>query len=452
MSARRIERVLLATGGGEVMPVLRALERSGREGVPVMRDSDGARAWIDELEYTVYVPAGAEGRWPDWFKLASAAMDAGCDALLPGLDALAGNGRLAERCGSMNLAYLGPSPAQLDLAADIAAFLERGQRLSIRTLPVLALPADRAEARAEARSFLERWGFPARLRRVYADGALDTVALTDLAQADAAISASGDGERLVLLHLPPHARTVEIPILGDGQGLTVTVGDREVTVWRGLDGVLVEAPAADLPEGLRAQLAEDALRLVADLGWRGAGAVLFSVTADGRPFLRELRAGLSPWYAATEAAYGVDLVDALTRVAEGDALGWDPGQIVPVGAAMLLRLYVERAAEDAPPALQGPPEDGDEDGDDPLTGIAVTWVSLPDDVTLDLALTEGDRVQVGDLLGPILIEAPTRQSCIVRAKTALDHVDIGGIVHTGAVLSEVLSEPRYWRGPDGGEP
>ena len=200
-------------------------------------------------------------------------------------------------------------------------------------------------------------------------------------------------------------------------------------------------------------MAEGAVAVLSAVRWRGLASVTFAITADGRGFMRELKPGMMPWYAATEAAYGLDQLDALIRLAEGQALEWRQEDVVPSGAAMLLRLFVEGAAplsEHVEIAPSSPRPDEPED-DEPRPGIAIASVSLPDDVTVDLPLFVGDHVLPGEELGTLLVTAPTRQSCIVRAKAALDHVDIGGVVHTGAFLAEVLSDAGYWRGPAGGE-
>lgn len=457
MSERRVERVLIGARGGAGMAMLRAIEAGGREGVLLMCDQDAHQAWIDEVAYVVHVPAAADGQWPDWFKVASVCLDAGCDAVLPATPALAAHVGLAERLSAMNAGELGPGREGLALAADWVGFLDRARAASIRVVPAIDLGDDLERALAEGEGWLQRWGAPAWLRVRRPDGGVETRRLRALEGARAELEAAFALGKLSLLHHPPNARVIEVPVIGDGNGQVVALGDREVTVWREGQGVLVEAPAADLPEALRGSMAEDAVKVLSAMRWRGIGALTFALTADGRAFLRELKPGLQPWYSATEAAYGVDLLDAIIRLAEGQALGWSAEDVVPTGAAMVLRLFVEAAAplpEHVSVAPTGPRPDEDEyDEEDEADrpGVAVASVSLPEDVTVDLPLFVGDRVLPGEELGLILVTAPTRQSCIVRAKAALDHVDIGGVVHTGAILAEVLSTADYWRGPAGGD-
>ena len=174
MSGRNVERVLVASRGGEGLALHRAIEASGREAVLVMADADASRAWVDEVLYAVHVPATADGRWPDWFKLASAALDAGCDAVFPGTGALAWNPALPERLGNMNVACLSPSSDQVELAADWTRFLDIGRSMAIRTLPALDLSDEVETALAEAEPWLARWGLPARLRVRVPGGWVDT--------------------------------------------------------------------------------------------------------------------------------------------------------------------------------------------------------------------------------------------------------------------------------------
>ena len=455
MSERRVERVLIAERGGAGMALLRAVEAGGREGVLLMSDQDAHQAWIDEVAYVVHVPNAQDGSWPDWFKVASVTLDAGCDAVLPSLPSLAGHVGLAERLSAMNCGELGPGREGLSLAADWVGFLDLARSKGVRVVPAIDLGDDLERAVSEAEAWLQRWGAPAWLRIRLPDGGVETLRIRAADSARAELEAVFSRGRLSLLHQPPNARIIEVPVIGDGEGTVVALGDREVTIWRDGQGVLVEAPAADLSEALRTTMAEGAVAVLSAVRWRGLASVTFAITADGRGFMRELKPGMMPWYAATEAAYGLDQLDALIRLAEGQALEWRQEDVVPSGAAMLLRLFVEGAAPlsehvEIAPSSPRPDEDEPED-DEPRPGIGIASVSLPDDVTVDLPLFVGDHVLPGEELGTLLVTAPTRQSCIVRAKAALDHVDIGGVVHTGAFLAEVLSDAGYWRGPAGGE-
>ncbi len=454
MSERRIDRVLIAARGAEGMALLRSVEASGREGVLLMREEDGRQAWIDDVEFVVHVPADEAGRWPDWDAVASAALDAGCDALLPAHGELAAHVGLAERLSSLNVIELGPGKHLLALAADVVRLLETARALGIRVVPATDLPVDPDRAVSEAESWLERWGPPAWLRVRLEDGTVQTRRFTTLEAALAGVREAAGQGRLALLHTPPNARVIEVPILGNGAGEAMALGDREITLARAGEPVLVEAPAADLPFALRASLQEDALRLAKGLRWAAAGVVVFAVTADGRAFLRELRPGIPPWGDVTTRVFKSDLLDLLLLLAEGQPLVLSQEEVVPDGAALGVRLFVEAEAplpEHLAPQ-EGPRPEEEEGLEADTVGFPLGWVNLPEDVAVNIPLVAGDHVQVGESLGMLTITAPTRQSCIVRAKSALDHVDVGGIQHTGTLLAEVLSDSAYWRGPSGLDP
>lgn len=453
MNERRIERVLIAARGGEGMALLRAVEASGREGVLLMREEDGRQAWIDEVAFVVHVPAAEDGHWPDWGAVASAALDAGCDALLAAGE-LAGHAGLSERLVSINVYELGPGHALLQQVADGVRLLDLARSLGIRVVPALDLPEDRERALSEAEGWLHRWGPPVWLRVRSPDGGISARRFGTMEAALEGVGASLTLGRLSLLHTPPNARVIEVPVMGDGAGGVLALGDREVTLARAGEPVLVETPAADLSAPLRAELQEQALKLCRALRWRAAGAVVFAVTADGRAFLRELRPGVSPWQEGTRAVYGLDLVELMLALAEGQQITFAQEEIVPGGAALTLRLFVEAAAplpEHLAPQ-EGPRPEEEEGLAEDTDGLPLGWVKLPEDVALDIPLVAGDHVRLGEDLGVVTVTAPTRQSCLVRGKSALDHIDIGGVQHTGTLLTEVLSDSAYWRGPAGLDP
>lgn len=453
MIGRPIERVLIAARGGEGMRLLKAVEASGREGVLLMREEDAHQAWIDEVAYAVHVPEDERGRWPDWDRVASAALDAGCDALLAGPGPLAAHAGLADRLVALNVLELGPGATTLALAADAVRLLDLARSVGLRTVPAVDLPRPPAQALGEARGWIDRWGPPLWVRVRDEQGWVETRRYGSSEAAMAGLSALAGTGQLTLLHHPPHARVVEVPLLGDGAGEVLALGDREITLARGGEGALVEAPTVDLPPALREALRQDAIRLGQAVRLRGTAALTFAVTADGRAFLRELRPGLQPWHAVTELVYGLDLVSSLIALAEGGALPCAQEDVVPDGAGIWARLVVEAAAPlpEHVAAEVGPRPEEEEDLPLDDDSLPIAWVQLPEDVQIDVAVVAGDRVRLGEELGALTVGAPTRQAAIVRAKSTLDHVDIGGVAHTGALLAEVLSDAAYWRGPTGAD-
>lgn len=459
MSGRRIDRVLVAARGAEGLRLARAIGASGREAVLMMSEDDAARAWVDEADdVVVYVPKGGSGRWPDPMKAASAALDAGCDAVHPGLAGpLCSDPRFAERLANMNAGYLGAPGEVLGRLADPTALGEVAREAGLAMVPratfsgLAALPA--------ALNWLERQGLPAVMTALGADGLGAPVWLREPGEVPGALRAALGLGGVLLEHIPARARLVAVPVIGDGRGAALSLGDVDVSHADDAGPGLAVCPAPELPGGLRSWLAEESVKLVSRLRWLGVGALRFAVTPDGAALLERVVPGLPTWYGAVEAVYGVDLVDVQLRLTEEEPLGWSRADLAPEGTALALRIVVHGADEEAVALDARPAADPEDDDDDePLTeegpegGLGVLAVRLPAEagaagLTVETAVSDGDVVVPGDVVGLITVHAPTRQAAIVRAVAALDGLRLAGLRHSGQALAALLGDVAFWRGP-----
>lgn len=380
--SRTIDRVLIAERGVTALAIAKRIEAGGRETVLLMAEQDGGRAWIEEVPYVVYVPNRAtDGRWPDDARVVHAAQDAGCDAVHPAGGWLSQDADFAERFSRLNTALLSPGPEVLG--------------------------------------------------RIFAPGALAGVA-------GASVMAPVAAEQI------RRARWIEVPVLGDGVESAMALGDRELHQADNPWNCLVEAPAPDLSPSLRENLHEQAEIVASKLSVPGPATARFAVLPGGGVRLVEFVPGIQPWFAVTDQVYGLDIVDAQLRMAEGEGLGWSRDSIAPQGAALWMMISALGPDPDAPVEE---PEGEDESPTDPPSGVVVVEVHLPEHGEVVSAVTSGDRVSPGDSLASVLVSAPTRQAALVLAKAAMDQVVVGGLLTTAEGITRQLVDPEFWRAP-----
>ena len=412
-----IRRVLIAARGAAAVRLCRSVREAGLESVVLLDRHDGRSRWSEQADYATHLAAGPQG-WPDPGLVVSAALDAGCDAVLPGWDDLARSPRLALACEQAGLRWLGSPRELLELCADRQRVRTQAEALDLAAVPGTDALADPALALAWAVSV----GFPVAVKAAGGE-ARPLVRVDDeeeLRVVVAGMAAEGPVrvERYVL-----GAREIEVPIAGDGEEVVVALGTREVTGR--IAGVrrVSSAPAVLDPE-LAAQAEDTALELAAAIMWRGVGAVQLLLTPDDRIYLLDIRPGLSPHDLVTERVYGVDLVDAALRTGLGQPLLWEPETVQPDGFALALRLQVT-GDEDAAPlvarALRTPPEAA-------------------------LVLVEGELARPGDELGSLLVWGTARHPVLVRARIALDSLDPGGLPCALPALRRLLGDEGWWRG------
>lgn len=409
-----IDRILVVSTGGDARRVARWAAEHDVETVALVRpDSPEA---VGPFTYTVAVEADSSGVWPPPRRVLAALHDAGCDAIHPGWGPVSRSPSMVELLSYSGVAWAGASREALGLALDrpIARLRARGAGLAVVPGGGPFIDVETAVA------WVQRVGTPVRIRPVDVEVGYPRPVFH---RTDALVEALGawlaEGPLTLERHLA-RAREIEVPVLVDGSGACVTVGDREVSLRDGRDHVLVEAPAPGLTESLRDELKRAATVFAQELGWLGLGTVRFLIAPDGRPYLLQMRPGLQPWHGVTELAYGVDLVDAQLRLACREALGWGEARVEAAGHALGVAV---RAA--------GP-------------GVVT---AAGKKVHANLGFDIGDAVQEGVLVGWVSLAGPTRQAAIVQARALLDRgAAVSGALNRRA-LDAFIGAADFWRGP-----
>lgn len=415
-SEDQVRRVLVPARGAAAVRLARSVREAGVEVVVLLAEHDEAAGWADLADHAVALRGSPPG-WPPLDQVIDAAVDAGCDGVLPAWDRLARDPALAARCARAGLRWLGTPRELLAFVGDRVRVREQAEGQDIDVVPGTRALTDPDLALAWAVSV----GFPVALKP--AVGRFRPLVRVDNAE-ELLVAAEGmleDGPVLVERYVLG-AREIEVPVVGDGDEAVVAVGTRDITGR--VDGVrrLTTVPAGGLPGDQELRIMQAALSLAASIGWRGVGAVQFLVTPDGRPYLLDLRPGLRPADLATERIYGVDLVDAAMRVGMGQRLLWGAEEVEADGVAIAVRL---RASPDG------------------ASNMRLGAVVAPPEARL--VVRAGDRVRAGDELGTLLVQAPARQAALVRAKIALDELHLPGVPCDLPALRRILGDRRTWQ-------
>lgn len=113
---------------------------------------------------------------------------------------------------------------------------------------------------------------------------------------------------------------IEVQIIGDGTGNVVHLWERDCSVQRRHQKVIEMAPAFTLPDDLRRQLHEYALKLTSAANYKNAGTVEFLIDAEMRPYFIEVNPRIQVEHTVTEEVTGIDLVQAQMKIAAGASL------------------------------------------------------------------------------------------------------------------------------------
>ena len=142
------------------------------------------------------------------------------------------------------------------------------------------------------------------------------------------------------------------------------------------------------------------MKLGEAVNYRSAGTVEFIYdtsardTDNGKFYFLEVNTRLQVEHPVTEMVTGIDLVEAMVRVASGEPLDWSALRRAPRGAAMEVRIYAEDPAKSFQPS--------------PGT---LTEVYFPEDVRVDGWVETGTEVSpyYDPLLAKLIVHGETRE-------------------------------------------
>jgi acetyl-CoA carboxylase, biotin carboxylase subunit len=433
-----LARVLVANRGEIAVRVIKACRALGIETVLAAsaadRDTLGARL----ADRVVCIgPPPSTRSYLDAGLILHAAQATGCDAVHPGYGFLSEKVELAKACEENNVIFVGPSA---DTIGKIGDKLIARRMAAAAGVPVVPGSEVVASAR-QAQLFAADMGYPVMLkaaaggggRGVFVARSADEIERSfDTASAEAR-GAFGDGSLYIERYIG-NARHIEVQILGDSHGNAVHLGERDCSLQRRFQKVVEEGPAIILPAELRRRLHEAALRLVRHVAYVNAGTVEFLYDADRRAFhFIEMNARIQVEHPVSEMITGIDIVREQLRIAAGEALSFDQGQVRFTGHAIECRINAECPAQDFRPA----------------PGRISRWRPPAGEwVRLDTHCTDGYLVPpfYDSMIGKLIVHASDRDAAIVRMREALHGFQIGGIETNIDFHKFVIDHPDYRSG------
>jgi acetyl-CoA carboxylase, biotin carboxylase subunit len=433
-----MRKLLVANRGEIAIRVFRAARELGIPTVAVCSEPDvealHARAADEQV---VIGPAAAARSYLDIDAVLKAAVEVGADAVHPGYGFLSERADFAERLDQAGIAFVGPSAEAIRLMGDKALARSTAAHAGVPTVPGSDGPVAGVP---EALDVAAEIGYPVAVKAAAGGGGrgirvvgtpeeLRTAVPTAQAEATAAF---GHGE-VYLERFVEHAHHVEVQVFGDGSRF-LHLGERECSLQRRRQKVLEEAPSPSISEQVREAMTAAAVRLAAEVSYRGAGTVEFLYDPDHHDFFFiEMNTRIQVEHPITEMVTGRDLVREQLTVAAGNPLSFTQEDVEVRGHSIELRLNAEN------PAMQFMPSPGP---------LEVMRMPAGPFVRIDSGYEQGTAVSpyYDSLLAKVVVWDEDRPRALARARRALDEVHIVGVQTTAPFLREVLDLPEVVEG------
>ena len=423
------DKILCANRGEIAVRVIRACREMGIKTVAVYSEADKNSLHAALADECVCVGGpSASSSYLNQENIISAALAPGARAIHPGYGFLAENASFARLCEASGIVFIGPDGDTIEKMGNKNNARELMIKAGVPVIPGSGALSDAAEAKA----FAESIGYPV-LIKASAGGGGKGIRLvgSESELEDAFVNASeearrafSDGEVYMEKYLSP-VRHIEVQVLADEYGNTVTLGERDCSLQLNRQKVIEETPCPVLSEDTRQRMFDAARAAVSAAGYTNAGTVEFLLDGDGNFYFIEMNTRLQVEHAVSEEVSGIDIVKWQIRIASKLPLSFTQDDVVLRGHSIECRVNAKSQGQ-------------------------IDFLHLPSTtrVHFDSALVQGERISplYDSMLGKLVVYAPTRDEAIRKTEASLAEVAIQGVETNIDDLHTIIFEDAFQSG------
>lgn len=434
------KKILIANRGEIACRIMRTLKRMGIRSVAVYSEADEESLHVKMAdEAHLLGPPPSQESYLNIQAILKVARESQAQAIHPGYGFLSENVGFAEVIHKEGLVFIGPSPKAIATMGDKLEAKKAALRAGVSCIPgTEEALKDFEKAEVSAQSI----GYPLMIKAAAGGGGKGMRIVKNPATFEEALRGAinesrtsfGDG-RVFLEKYIENPRHIEIQILADHHGHMIHLGERECSLQRRYQKVIEESPSPVMTPELREQMGEQALRLAKAVDYTSAGTVEFVMDPEGHFYFLEMNTRLQVEHPVTEMLTGVDLVEEMVRIAQGEKLRLQQSDVKLEGHAMEGRLYAEDPSRGFLPSI----------------GRLQTYLPPIEEEGI-LRLESG--VQEGDIITPyydplfakLVVHQQDRKQACEALLRALNQFYIRGVSTNLNFLASLANAPFFQKG------
>jgi len=433
-------KILIANRGEIACRVIKTCRKMGIKTVAVYSDADKDALHVQMADEAVHLgPPPSAQSYLLIDKIVQACLDTGAQAVHPGYGFLSEKREFQEALANAGITFIGPDAHAIYAMGDKIQSKKLAREAGVSTVPGhLDVIKDPDEAVRIANDI----GYPVMIKASAGGGGKGMrLAWNDAEAHEGFLSATNEAkssfadDRVFIEKFIEQPRHIEIQVLADSFGTVLYLGERECSIQRRHQKVIEEAPSPFLTESTRKSMGEQACALAREVQYKSAGTVEFIVDGtSGQFYFLEMNTRLQVEHPVTELVTGLDLVEWMIRVADGEKLAFSQNDIKLTGWAVESRVYAEDPFR----------------GFLPSTGRLTRYQPPPEGnhVRVDTGVYEGGEISMfyDPMIAKLCTYGPTREAAIAHMREALDQYYIRGVSHNIPFLASLMSKERFVKG------
>jgi pyruvate carboxylase subunit A len=433
----KISKVLIANRGEIALRIVRACKELEITSVAIFSEIDIEGLWVRKADECYPIMGDVIQAYLNYNVIISIAKKANCDAIHPGYGFLSENTEFAKACEDNGIIFIGPKPEHIALFGDKMASKVAMKEVGV---PVLEGTDEPIEDKKEARNIAANIGFPIIIKAAFGGGGRGMRIVREEKEFDSmfesatneALKYFGNGQVFIEKYVE-NPRHIEIQVIADKYGNVVHLGERDCSIQRRHQKVIEIAPSPLLNNDTRKELYRISTKAMFKLGYESVGTVEFLIDENDNIYFIEMNTRVQVEHPVTEIISGVDIIQRMIEIAEGDKIKFLQEEIVFRGYAIEFRINAENPQK----------------GFMPSTGTIKKYLTPNGPgVRLDSSAYTDYKVPASydSMIGKLIVWALDWQGAVKKAKRALDEFVLEGFPTNIQLHREIVRDEDFIAG------
>lgn len=434
---KKITKILVANRGEIALRIIRACKELDIKSVAIFSEVDVEGIWVKKADECYPIMGDALQAYLDYDRIITLALKAECDAIHPGYGFLSENAEFAQACEDRGLIFIGPKPAHIALFGDKMASKVAMKAIGV---PVLEGTDEPVIDKAEGARVATQIGFPVIIKAAFGGGGrgmriVKSAKLFDEmfdSATNEAIKYFGKGEVFIEKYVE-NPRHIEIQIVADKYGNVVHLGERDCSIQRRHQKVIEIAPSPRLSPEARKELYRISTKAMLKLGYESVGTVEYLLDADDNIYFIEMNTRVQVEHPVTEIISGIDIIQRMIEIAEGDKLKFLQEEIKFRGYAIEFRINAENPQNNFMPSI----------------GTITNYITPGGPgVRIDSSAYAGYTIppNYDSMVGKLIVWALDWEGAVKKASRALDEFYIDGVTTNLSLHREIVKDADFIAG------
>jgi pyruvate carboxylase subunit A len=434
---KKITKILVANRGEIALRIIRACKELEIQSVAIFSEVDVNGVWVRKADECYPIMGDALQAYLNYDTIISLALKAKCNAIHPGYGFLSESAEFAQACADNGIIFIGPSPDHIALFGDKMASKVAMKAIGV---PVLEGTDEAILDMKEGEKVATEIGFPVIIKAAFGGGGRGMRIVRKAKEfkemfesaTNEAVKYFGKGEVFIEKYVE-NPRHIEIQVMADKFGNVVHLGERDCSIQRRHQKVIEIAPSPRLNAPVKKELCRVSTKAMIRLGYESVGTVEFLVDAEDNFYFIEMNTRVQVEHPVTEIISGIDIIQEMIKIAEGEKLGFLQEDIKFRGYAIEFRVNAENPQKNFMPSIG-----------------KITNYMTPGGpgVRLDSSAYTGYVIppNYDSMVGKLIVWALDWEGAVRKAKRALDEFYIEGVITNIPLHREIVRDADFISG------